>query len=125
MAAIASVSRALSVAPRLVAAAPAAASAAPRRLASSVSAPTRAFSLVTKRNAIYISYIVVGAIVLETAFGTVMDKMWLSINAGVSPRRRSGGSDIAKRTRITRLRVCSRDSGRAHARALLITRRVD
>ena len=49
-----------------------------------LSAPTKAFSIVSKRNITYISYIVVGAIVLEVAFGSVMDKAWLAMNGGVS-----------------------------------------
>ena len=53
------------------------------------------YNLVFKRNVTYVSYIFAGAIMLEVAFGGVMDGIWNGMNKGVSRgggRRRRGGT---------------------------------
>lgn len=92
-----------------------AATSAGSRAASAASSPGAssigglAYNLVFRRNVTYVSYVLVGAIVLEGVYGTVTDGLWSSMNKGVGARARGGGD--ARRTRLvshTRARVSTR-----------------
>jgi len=63
-------------------AAPACSAASSR--AASTSLSSTAYNVVFKRNVTYISYIVVGAVVLDAAYGSTLDSLWSAKNRGVS-----------------------------------------